>query len=305
MRDERPISMRRLLTLRQFPGFADAELSDLANIAENGFETTFVAGDVVAEPGHLEAIHLVMEGSLAGGARSWTTNQLFGLFEVLAGRPIAHRVVATTRTRVLSVAAADFSEILEDSYSVLHSARKALARRLLFIERNGQRIPPPSTPFTLADLPDHKLGMVERLIILRQQMQFASGRAQALAAIAQASEERRFPANVVVADIGEESAGSTVVLTGLIRATRSDGESIVYGPGDGFGALSTMAALPFDRAFQTMTPVRTLFTPARALMDIMEDHTDYALGLISRLAARLLDLEIEPPATPPEYDTAN
>lgn len=305
MRDHNPISMRRLLTLRQFPGLAEAELSDLANIADNGFEANYAPGDVVAEPGHLEAIHLVVEGRIAGGTRAWAANQMFGLFEVLAGRPITHRVVATQKTRVLGVTASDFSEILEDSYSVLHSARKALARRLLFTERSGTKIAPPSTPFTLADLPDHKLGMVERLIILRQQMQFATGRAQALAAIAQASEERRFPAHTVIADVGEDAAGGVIVLTGLVRATRSDGNAIVYGPGDGFGGLSTMASLPLDRTFETMTPVRVLFTPARALMDIMEDHTDYALGLLSKMAARLLDLEAEPPATPPEYDTAN
>jgi hypothetical protein len=40
-------------------------------------------------------------------------------------------------------------------------------------------------------------------------------------------------------------------------------------------------------------------------MDIQEDHTDYALGLNSRLASRLLDLEGEPPPTPPEHDTTN
>jgi CRP-like cAMP-binding protein len=297
--------MRRLLTLRQFPGFAEAELSDLANVADNVFESTYAAGDVIAEPGHLESLHLVVEGKLAGGTRTWSVNQLFGIFEVLAGRPIAHRVVAATKTRVLSLAAHDFSEILEDSYSVLHSARKAIARRLLFIERSGVHIAPPSTPFQLADLPHHRLGMVERLIILRQQMQFASGRAQALAAIAQASEERQFPSGVVIADVGEESAGGIIVLTGIVRATLPDGSSKVYGPGDGFGALSTMASLPLDRTYQTMTPVRTLFTPARVIMDIMEDHTDYALGLISRLATRLLDLEAEPPVTPPEYDTAN
>jgi CRP-like cAMP-binding protein len=305
MRDSNPISMRRLLTLRQFPGFAEAELSDLANIADNGFESTFAAGEVVAEPGHLEALHLVVDGQLSSGTRSWAANQLFGLFEVLAGRPILHSVVATKKTRVLSLAAHDFAEVLEDSYSVLHSARKAIARRLLFIERSGVDIAPMSTPFSLADLPNHKLGMVERLIILRQQMQFATGRAQALAAIAQASEERQFPAGVVIADIGEEAAGGLILLTGLVRATRADGQSKVYGPGDQFGALSTMASLPLERTFETMTPVRGLFTPARVIMDIMEDHTDYALGLISRLAARVLDLQGEPPPTPPEYDTAN
>ncbi|MGE0400190.1 MAG: cyclic nucleotide-binding domain-containing protein [Kofleriaceae bacterium] len=297
--------MRRLLTLRQFPGFADAELSDLANIADNGFEATYAPGDVVAEPGHVEAIHLVVEGSLAGGTRSWHANQMFGLFEVLAGRPIAHRVIATSRTRVLSLASSDFAEVLEDSYSVLHSARKALARRLLYIERTSGELPPSSAPPSLADLPQHKLGMVERLIILRQQMQFASGRAQALAAIAQASEERRFPAHVTIAEAGEEAAGGVIVLTGLVRATRPDGNSIVYGPGDNFGGLSTMASLPLDRSFETMTPVRSLFTPARVIMDIMEDHTDYALGLLSRLAARLLDHEAEPPPMPLPCDTAN
>lgn len=304
MRDSNPLSMRRILTLRQFAGFAEAELSDLANIADNVVEVTYEAGDVVAEPGRLSAIHLVVDGAIAGGSRTWAANQMFGLFEILAGRPIRHRVTATRRTRTLALAANDFSELLEDSYSVLHSARKALARRLQFIEHTGGTVPTTS-PIPLADLPDHKLGMVERLIVLRHQMQFANGRAQALAALAQASEERRFPAGVVIGDIGEEPAGGMFLLTGLLRATRADGHSIVYGPGDGFGALATMAALPLDRTYETMTPIRGLFTPARAIMDVMEDHTDYALGVVSRMAAKLLDLEAEPRPSPLEYDTAN
>jgi CRP-like cAMP-binding protein len=305
MRDSNPSTMRGILTLRQHPAFADADLSDLASLVGNASERIFEAGEVVAEAGWLDAIYFIVEGELCGGSRVWPANQLFGVFEVIAGRGIPHRVVACTRTRAMCVNASDFSELLEDCYSVLHSVRRALARRLLFIERTSSLTPMGAQLLSGFGLPDYPLGMVERLIVLRQQMQFAAGRAQALAALAQASEEHRYTEGATLGLAGELAGGGVVILEGVVRATRPDGQSIVYGPGDGFGGLSTMAGIPLERTFEAMTPVRVLFTPARAVMDIMEDHTDYTLGLIARMAGKLLDLEREPSVLPPELAATN
>jgi hypothetical protein len=61
MREHAPITIQRMLTLRQVPGFGDADLSELATIAENLVERTFVAGATVASPAtRVPAIHLIL-----------------------------------------------------------------------------------------------------------------------------------------------------------------------------------------------------------------------------------------------------
>ena len=45
-----PHGLRRMLSLRQFRLFENAELDELAMIAENVFDTTIPAGTVIASP---------------------------------------------------------------------------------------------------------------------------------------------------------------------------------------------------------------------------------------------------------------
>jgi CRP-like cAMP-binding protein len=295
MRDDPTI--RRLLTLRRFPGFAGAELTDIANIAENVVDASYAPGMVVAPPGRVSAIHLIVEGRLRSGEREWGENQLVGAFEVMASRRSPTGIVAAEPTRTLRLAAADFAELLEDSYSILTSARRTLARRLLALEARHSHVLPRAAVRIEAELGHHPLGMVDRLILLRQQMAFAAGRAQALAALAQASEDIQFPAGAVLAEHGDMAMRGLIVLAGAVQSTRPDGEVIVLGVGEGIGGLEILGETTHERTVTAITPVRALACPAAALYDVMEDHTDFALGVVSRLAGAMLDLEAAPPAS--------
>ncbi|HSK04605.1 MAG TPA: hypothetical protein VK932_25310, partial [Kofleriaceae bacterium] len=110
MRSQAPITIQRMLTLRQYPGFSDADISELATIAENVVERRFAARATVDAPGSpVPAIHLIVEGRLeaAGSGRAWGPRHVYGALEAIAGRAAAERVVATTDTRTLQLAAAD------------------------------------------------------------------------------------------------------------------------------------------------------------------------------------------------------
>jgi CRP-like cAMP-binding protein len=290
MRDN-PV-IRRLLTLRRFPGFAEAELGDIATIAENVVETSFAAGQTVAPPGRVAAIHLIVDGRLRAGDREWGQNQLFGAFEVMADRRTSLGAVAVEPTHTLRLAASDFAEVLEDSYSILASARRMLARKLLALEASQSDVIPRGPVRVEAELAIHPLGMVDRLILLRQQMAFAAARAQALATLAQASEDIQFPAGAVLAERGQPATRGLIVLGGAVQSTRADGQVIVLGPGEGIGGLEMLAELPSSGTFTAVTPVRALSCPASALFDVMEDHTDFALGILSRLAGAAIDLDV-------------
>jgi CRP-like cAMP-binding protein len=292
MREHPPITIQRVLALRQLPGFGDADLSELATIAENAVDRTFAAGATVAAPtSRFPAIHLVVEGRLAATRtrRAWGPRQLLGVLEVLAGRPSPERVIAVQDTRTLQLAADDVGEILEDNHGVLSIARRVLARRLL--ARNA-------APGPRARVPVHglagPLGIVDRLAILRAQAPFAGASLQALSTLAQATEELRLPAGAPLCRASEEAGELLVLLEGSVR---SSGAAVRrrLAAGAALGALEVLAELPHASEVEASTAVRALRLPAPALLDVMEDHTDFAIALVGRLAGALLDRGPLPP----------
>ncbi|MDQ3364418.1 MAG: cyclic nucleotide-binding domain-containing protein [Myxococcota bacterium] len=294
--DHDPVAIQRLLVLRQFPGFADAELSELATIAENVIDHTWPAGSVVVAPGgRVPSIQLVVAGQLATeeGDTSWGPRELFGAFEVMAGRAAASRVVAVSDTRTLQLAASDFAEIMEDSYSLLTSARRALARRLLAL--GGDR-PCSAGALSHPVVRPTRLDMVDRLIVLRQQLPFSTSRIQPLAALAQATEELRLPVGALLARRGELPEGAMVLLEGAARATHPQREPRILVEGHAIGGLETLAELPYAATIEAVTPVRALRIPNAAMFDVMEDHPDFAIAMLGRLANALLESSPRSPA---------
>jgi len=283
-----PHAIQRLLTLRQFPGLGDAELTELATVARNVTEHGFAAGELVARAGTpVPAIHLVLEGRLAtlDGRHAWSARQLFGGFEVIAGRAAAADVRAEVPTRTLRLRAADYVDLLEDNYGLLSAARRLLARRLLALGRTGFRASPV--------VPDRggvqPLGLVERLVVLRRYAPLAKGRIQALAALAQASEEVRIPARTSIVTRGAPADDLRLVLDGALRTPRG-----VLVAGMALGGLEALAELPHAESVETVTAVRALRVPSAALFDVMEDHTDFALAVVARLANEMLDAHVPP-----------
>jgi CRP-like cAMP-binding protein len=290
MRDEHPVVLRRLLALRQFPVFAGADLGDLAVVADNLVEATFPAGARVAGiDSRVPALHLVLDGRIDARTpretiQSWGPHTVFGLLEVLAGRKFEAPAIAAVETRTLELAASDSIEVLEDNFGVLRTMMRELATRLVAV----LEIRPP-TPSSQLVVPTGRLTMVERLIVLRQQVPFARGRLQALAALAQASEEVSWPAGSIVARNGSAADGALVILDGTLHATRADHPVRILGPGDAVGSLETLAGLHHRFTVETTTPVRAMRSAGATMLDILEDHTDLGLAMIATFAGALLD----------------
>jgi len=291
MREHVSITIQRMLTLRQLPGFDDADLSELATLAENVVERRFAAGATVAAPAsRLPSIHLICEGRLAeiSSGRAWGPRQLFGALEAMAGRAVRGRVVAVSETRTLQLAAADFIEILEDNHGVLSSARRTLARRLI-----AQGAAPGGALPAGAGALAEPLGIVDRLAILRAQPPFAEVSLQGLATLAQATEELRILARSPICRAGEDARGIFVILDGVARASRANGPGVLAA-GAACGALEVLAERPHASGVESVTAARVLRVPDAALLDVMEDHTDFAVALLGWLAGALLDLARPP-----------
>jgi CRP-like cAMP-binding protein len=274
-----------LLDLRTINGFEDAELADLTSLAENVTERTFEPGVLVAGTrSRTAAIHIVLEGRLtAPSGRSWGPAEVCGSLEAMGRRRMSEDVYAEERTRTLQLSAAAFREILEDNYGLLTSVRRALGRQLHELPITFETF---DVPEAVSELP---LGMVERLMLLRRRMPFGRGRIEALAALAQAAEEVRLPANAELAVAGEAVSSTLVILEGRVRVTRG-ASTVVVGPGYVVGSLEALAELPHTSTCVALTPVRALRCPSSVIFDVLEDHTDLALAMIESLAAALVDL---------------
>ena len=286
MADFNPLVLRRMLALRRFTIVADAELAELATLAENVIETRLSAGSVIAEANRrVPALHLILNGTIESGDRTWGPQQVFGALEVLAARELIAPAIAKTDTLTLQLFASDVSEFLEDSFDVLRTTLRSLANGVLMRGGAALRYPKHDDRRVLAE----SLGLVERLLLFRQQTLFAGVRVEALAALAHVSEELSWSAGDLVTQAGELPQSALVIVNGALEATASAGSVRVLGPGDMIGGLETVAEARHDTTVQATSAGRGLRWSSTAILDVIEDHADFGLAMIATFAATLLD----------------
>lgn len=283
MADITPFALRRILALRRFPSLRDAELGELVMLAENVTEVLLPAGTVVAEAGaRLQAMHLVLDGEIAIARpqpRTWGPDQLFGALEVLANREASRSAVTTIATTTLQLHAADVTEILEDSFGIMLAALRGLAAA-----RAIRGLPDDRAPI----VPVRSLGLVERLILLRQQLAFSRAPLESLVALAHRAEDVVLSSGTVVTTAGTAAAASYVIIEGTSRATSKKDATRVLGPGDAIGHLEMLGGLPHEETVEVISPVRALKVEASCLLDVIEDHTDLGRAILAVLADGLL-----------------
>ena len=287
MPDITPSTLRRILTLKQFPILCEAELGELAMFAENVTEAVLPASTIVASAGsRLGALHLVLTGEIAttrGRRQSWGPGQVFGGLEVLANREASATAMTTVPTTTLQLLAPDVMEILDDSFGVMLAALRGLAAA--YVAAAPQR----PRACTLPDRPPaDSLGFVERLMLLRQQPAFSAAPLESLVALAHASEEVALPAGTLVTRAGVTASSSCVILQGASSAVGASGVPRRLGPGDAIGHLEALAGQPHQETIEVVEPMRVLKIEASRVFDIIEDHTDFGRAILAVLADTLL-----------------
>lgn len=279
MADFNPAMLRRVLMLRQFPLLSVAGLDELATVAENLVESYYPPGAIVARSNwRAPNIQLIIDGRIESNGHAWGPRQVFGALEVFAGRPVSTTAIAKEPTRCLELGAHEIAELLEDNFGLLVSTLRELASRMLPLAPKAPRLP-------AIDKLGAPLGLVERLILLRQQRPFAQARLQALSMLANTSDELLFTAGSVLVAEGEPATDGYIILEGSLKTSRGD----VIGPGTQVGQLETLANAKYTMTVETTTPVRALRSSGTAMLDMLEDHTDIGIAMIASFARALLD----------------
>ena len=274
---------RQMLTLRQVPLLATSELGELAMIAENVREVAFERDARIAVAGEPPAaLHVVVSGAIVTPPMTtrWGPRQVFGALELLAGRPLRAPAIAVEVTRTLELGAQDIEDLLAENPGMLRQLLRQLAIAMMV---GGAAAPAASG--TRATEP---LGFVERLAVLRRQPVYAGARLDALAVLAQSSQEVAFLPGDVIARAGELVTSSYLVVDGEICLER-DELPCAAGPGAALAMIESLASGAHLGTARAQTRVRVLAWEATALFDVIEDHPQLGRAVIASLASWLLD----------------
>ena len=111
-----------------------------------------------------------------------------------------------------------------------------------------------------------------------------------LAAVAAAAIEVDFPAERVIARLGEIGTGFFIVVSGRVRVVR-DGAAVAHlGPGEFFGELSILDGGPRVAQVVTDEPTVCLAIPSWDFERVLRDEPGVALAVLKVVAARLREV---------------
>ena len=302
--------LERALFLRTFPMINDVPPADLAGLAENAREHTFRAGDVLSRRGQrTREFHIVVEGAIeASGGEFLEPTRIgpkegTGFLTMLAGVEDGYDARALEDTITLSFDDDLFYEILEDHFSLAHLVIKRLAGRTLSFRRriaSGTYLAPEERIY---HVPGRPLDFVERVMMLmRPGSVFGDASLEAIARLARTTIEVSIPAGVTLWKTGDRSDEIYVILRGTVACTTQWGAArFRAGPGYPLGNLERFSGDPRWFTAVTETPLVALRGETEPLLDILEDHFDLTLGLITAMARRVIDIQKEtgPRAAPP------
>jgi CRP-like cAMP-binding protein len=275
--------LRQMLTLRQVPLLATSELGELAMIAENVREVAFERGATVGASGESPAaLHVVVSGCIASQSMQtrWAPRQVFGALELLAGRPLLLPAIAVEPTQTLELGAQDIEDLLAENPGMLRQVLRQLAIAMM--------VGGAAAPAAIAAAAAEPLGFVDRLAVLRGQPVYAGARLDALAVLAQTSEEVAFLPGDLIARAGELVTATYLVVDGEIHLEHDELRRSA-GPGAALAVIESLASGPHRGTARANTRVRVLAWEPTVLFDVIEDHPHLGRAVIASLASWLLD----------------
>ncbi|HEX7671218.1 MAG TPA: cyclic nucleotide-binding domain-containing protein [Polyangiaceae bacterium] len=287
--------VERVLALRSFPGLAEVDPKHLALLADVAKERVFTKGTALIVPGTpVRAMHLIRRGDVAVlvdgiARRSYAAGALVGGIAALTRDPKGQHVVATTDTRTFEIDRDDFSDVLEESFSLLHSALRGMLRTAL----DARRAIPENAGFAALPMSEEagrassELGIVERAMFVRRLMTYGSARVEALAELAREMTVLRVSAGTELFRLGEAAPYSLLVHSGVVACETGTAQRFRLGPDSVVGGIDSIAGEPRWYSAVAETDLVALRADTAHLMDVIEDHPDMGLDML-RSAARIL-----------------
>jgi CRP-like cAMP-binding protein len=262
------------------------ELRRLAGVVE---DLVVDAGSAVFRDGDpSEELYFVVTGEVKMqrlGARDWVfgARSLVGTLDVVLDRPRSRTAVATAPTHLLRMRAADWLDLLEDSFD--------LTRRVLANFASGvhslRRRPPPLGGFDESPirvgLPPDVVNLVDVILFLRRVPLFARASIQALTSLAALADEVQVDKGEVVVSREKFCSQLTVVISGEVLASAgADEPTGRFGRGVLVCGAAALGRASYD--VRAVDATRAMVLPIEDYFDVMEEHFSLVRSALMALA---------------------
>jgi CRP-like cAMP-binding protein len=286
----------RVLFLRTIPIFEGLRPPHLAAIAQHARERVWPAGALMQTPDQAaETVYLVVEGEVElshadGVTQRIGPGQTVGVLELLSRMQTALTARTTRETVALEFDWDAQFDICEQHFAVLAQYIRYLAGRTIDGPARAAEAEVNAAATELAPPPaDRPLNLVERVLVLYDSQEFSHRSPDALAELAHHIAEVRYGAGEVLWDAGAHADHFVLLAAGTVECRRPDGRSSRVRAGTTIGLYEMLARAPrgtLARATGEVVGLRIDFDP---FLDILEDHFDLALDVLSLLARNLLE----------------
>lgn len=227
-------------------------------------------------------------------APAWTFGErsLIGTIDLTLGRPRSRTAVATRPTHLLRMPGQDWLDMLEDNFELTRAAYQGLATGIdelrIALGDFEVNVPQVATPPPVP-APSGRIGLIDRILVLRSIPLFAQADVQALTNLAVLSQEASFAPGEAVLARGEPHDSLFVVVSGEVSGTRAEsGRRERFGPGRLVFGSSAPASANLAHDARAEIATRALRIAREDYLDVMEEHFALALS-----ALRSVSLERE------------
>jgi CRP-like cAMP-binding protein len=287
----------RLLYLRTLPLFGTLPPDDLALLATYTIERQFEAGAVlIAEAGRVEAIHLLVDGSVRtsrGGVEIgvFGPRDTVGVLGLLARTDAGVEAVTVTAARTLEIGADALLDLFEDHFSILQHVMSGVAS--LVLDKRRQILlagaPEPKSEPTIAR--SHPLDFVERIFFLRRALPRGFTSVAALAGIARRATELRLEPGALLWSQGDQADAVVIPVSGSIVCVVDGGtHRFRCGPGVFVASSEALAGAPHWYEARVDTTLLALRVSIEDLIDVFDDHFELAMEMLALMARDLLEV---------------
>jgi len=285
--------VERILHLRAMPAFERLPQVLLGAVAQRTNERPFHQGSIMIDPEHpIAATYVVVDGKVATssvGGPTIVSGESVGFLEFLARLDGGVEAQAATEVLTLEIDYDSHLELCDEHFAILHAHLQYLGEQIANRVHRPDSSARPLVTQVRNSPGDRGLDLVQRVLALGGYEAFASTSADALVELARHATEVDYATGDVIWRLGDEAVDFLLLTAGRVSCQPAVGNSWTAKPTLALGLHDALAELPRVYGTTAQSDVTGLKLPMEPVLDVLEDHLELGMGLMSRLARELLD----------------
>ncbi len=292
-------AMERVLQLRVLPPLDRLPPLYLGAIAQRAKERFFRRGAILLNAlSPVGAAYLVVEGRVAvstgpNGHTEIGPGNTVGFLELLARLDRGVEARAMNDTLTLELDWDTYLGLCDDHFPILHNYLQFLAGQLVSDPIRLRLGAGAATPRTAGGAAGGNLDLVERILALSTDHAFSNTSLDAIAELARHALHARHSAGQTIWNRGDEAGGFVLLTSGSVMCRSEDGRVWQSQPTLALGLHEALSGSPRWFEATAATAVAGLEIQIAPLLDILEDHLELGIHLVSQLARQLLSMPQE------------